>query len=108
MFGRTPQKLARIGEQFGFATTTGPCRPAGTFSSSYPLAGTLADAHRIVAAQKETGRRAFVDMFSRFSPADQHLRQAVADQRHGPLQVLEIRTRTALLWEMRDPPPSIG
>ncbi len=39
------------------------------------------DAHRIVAAQQASGCRAFVDMFSRFSPANQHLRQAVADQR---------------------------
>jgi predicted dehydrogenase len=38
-------------------------------------------------------------MFSRFSPANQQLRQAVADQRHGPLQALEIEGRTALLWE---------
>jgi len=38
-------------------------------------------------------------MFSRFSPANQYLRQAVAEQRYGPLQVLEIEGRTALLWE---------
>jgi predicted dehydrogenase len=37
-------------------------------------------------------------MFSRFSPANQHLRQAVADQRYGSLRVLEIEGRTALLW----------
>jgi predicted dehydrogenase len=37
-------------------------------------------------------------MFSRFSPASQQLRQAVAGQRYGPLQVLEIEGRTALLW----------
>jgi hypothetical protein len=36
-------------------------------------------------------------MFSSFSPANQHLRQAVADQRYGPLKVLEIEDRTALL-----------
>ena len=34
-----------------------------------PLAGMLDDARRIIAAQQATGRRAFVDMFSRFSPA---------------------------------------
>ena len=130
VFGRTPQKLASIGEQFGFATTTDLdtlladasvdlvdiCLPTGLHAEvairamqagrdvliELPLADTLADAHRIVATQQDTGRRAFVDMFSRFSPADQHLRQAVADQRHGPLQVLEIETRTALLWEGYD------
>jgi len=37
-------------------------------------------------------------MFSRFSPANQQLRQAVAEQRYGPLTVLEIEGRTALLW----------
>ncbi len=41
-------------------------------------------------------------MFSRFSPANQHLRQAVADQRYGPLMALEIEGRTALLWEGYD------
>jgi predicted dehydrogenase len=67
-----------------------------------PLATTMEDAHRVVAVQHATGRRAFVDMFSRFSPASQHLRQAVADQRYGPLQVLEIEGRTALLWDGYD------
>ena len=55
-----------------------------------PLAGTLDDARRIIAAQHATCRRAFVDMFSRFSPASRHLREAAAGQRYGPLQVLEI------------------
>ena len=63
-----------------------------------PLARTLDDAHRIVTNQQVTGRRAFVDMFSRFSPANQYLRQAVADQRYGQLKALEIEGRTALLW----------
>jgi predicted dehydrogenase len=67
-----------------------------------PLAATLEEAHGIVAAQRATGCRAFVDMFSRFSPANQQLRQAVADQRYGPLRVLEIEGRTALLWEGYD------
>jgi hypothetical protein len=41
-------------------------------------------------------------MFSRFSPANQHLRQVAADQRYGQLKVLEIEGRTALLWEGYD------
>src|SRR5262249_27525195 len=125
-FGRDPQKLATISGQFGFATTTDLdaliadpsvdlvdiCLPTRLHAEvavramragkdvliEPPLATTLEDAHRVVAAQQATGRRAFVDMFSRFSPANQHLRQAVAEQRHGPLQVLEIEGRTALLW----------
>ncbi len=130
VFGRTPQKLATISGQFGFATTTDLdglitdasvdlvdiCLPTRLHAEvaaaamqagrdvliELPLATTTEDAHRIVAAQQATGRRAFVDMFSRFSPASQHLRQAVADQRYGPLQVLEIEGRTALLWDGYD------
>src|SRR5215472_15126825 len=126
VFGRTPGKLAAISGQFGFATTTGLdaliadpsvdlvdiCLPTALHAGvavramqagqdvliELPLAATLDDAHRIIAAQRATGRRAFVDMFSRFSPANQQLRQAVADQRYGPLRVLEIEGRTALLW----------
>ena len=63
-----------------------------------PLAATLEDARRIVAAEQATGPQAFVDMFSRFSPATQQQRQAAADQQYGPLTVLEIEGRTALLW----------
>ena len=130
VFGRTPQKLAKISDQFGFATTTDLdglitdpsvdlldiCLPTRLHAEiavrameagkdvliELPLAGTLEDAHRIIAAQQATGRKAFVDMFSRFSPAGQQLREAVADQRHGPLRVLEIEGRTALLWEGYD------
>jgi predicted dehydrogenase len=130
VFGRTPQKLAKVSGQFGFATTTDLdaviadasvdlvdiCLPTGLHAEvamramqagrdvliELPLAGTLEDAHRIIAAQQATGRKVFVDMFSRFSPAGQQLRRAVAGQRYGPLQVLEIEGRTALLWEGYD------
>jgi predicted dehydrogenase len=126
VFGRTAAKLAKIGGQFGFATTTDLealladpsvdlvdiCLPTRLHADvairsmqagrdvliELPLATTLADARRIIAAQQATGRQAFVDMFSRFSPANQQLRQAAADQRYGPLRVLEIEGRTALLW----------
>jgi predicted dehydrogenase len=130
VFGRTPQKLATISDQFGFVTTTDLdaviteasvdlvdiCLPTRLHADvavramqagkdvliELPLATTLEDARRIIAAQQATGRKAFVDMFSRFSPANQHLRQAVAEQRHGPLQVLDVEGRTALLWEGYD------
>jgi hypothetical protein len=55
-------------------------------------------ADRIVATQRATGRLAFVDMFSRFSPANERLTEAVADQRYGPLLALEVDGRTAQLW----------
>ena len=130
VFGRTPGKLVKIAGQFGFATTTDLdaliadpsvdlvdiCLPTRLHAEvavramqagrdvliELPLASTLDDARRIIGALQASGRRAFVDMFSRFSPANQHLRQAVADQRHGPLKVLEIEGRSALLWEGYD------
>jgi predicted dehydrogenase len=126
VFGRTPEKLTTIADQFGFATTTDlaavlsdasvdlvdVCLPTRLHADvavramqagrdvliELPLAATLADAHRIVAGQWATGRRAFVDMFGRFSPANRRLREAVADHRHGDLKMLEIEGRTALLW----------
>jgi predicted dehydrogenase len=126
VFGRTPQKLAKISADFGFATTTDLdgliadrsvdlvdiCLPTPLHADvaeramraghdvliELPLASTLEDAQRIVTTHQATGVRAFVDMFSRFSPANHHLRQACADQRHGALLTLEIDGRTALLW----------
>jgi predicted dehydrogenase len=88
VFGRTPEKLARMSDQFRFATTTDLdaviadgsvdlvdiCLPTRLHAEiavaamqagkdvlvELPLATTLEDAHRIVAAQQATGRRAFV------------------------------------------------
>ena len=130
VFGRSPQKLAKINDQFGFATTTDLdavitdpsvdlvdiCLPTKVHAEVAVRAMQAGKGcarrnaachhargrHRIVAAQQASGRRAFVDLFSRFSPANQHLRQAVADQRHGPLKVLKIEGRTTLLWEGYD------
>ena len=124
--GRTPEKLEKISDQFGFATSTDLdalitdasidlvdiCLPTRLHADvavramqaghdvliELPLATTLEDAHRIVATQRATGRRAFVDMFSRFSPANHYLHEAVADQRYGPLTFLEVEGRSALLW----------
>src|SRR6516164_5771101 len=102
VFGRTPEKLAKISDQFGFATSTDldavisdgsvdlvdVCLPTAVHAEvavaamqagqdvliELPLAATLEDARRVVAAQQATGRMAFVDMFSRFSPAAKLLR----------------------------------
>ena len=130
VFGRTPEKLAQIRDDFGFATSTDLdavlndgsvdlidiCLPTRLHADvavqalhagkdvliELPLADTLDDAARIVAAQQASGRHAFVDMFSRFNPANQRLREAVVDQRYGPLKVLEIEGRTALVWSGYD------
>ncbi|NIK58877.1 Gfo/Idh/MocA family protein [Kribbella shirazensis] len=126
VFGRTPEKLTMIGEQFGFTTTTDLssvitddsmdlidiCLPTRLHADvavqamqagqdvliELPLAANLGDARRIIEVQQATGRRAFVDMFSRFTPAHQWLRDAVTDRRYGSLMLLESEGRTALLW----------
>jgi predicted dehydrogenase len=124
------QKLATIRDQFGFATTTDldavitdpsadlvdislPTRLHADVAVramqtghdvliELPLATTLADAHRVVAAQRATGQKGVRGHVLPVQPRSQHLRQAVAEQRYGPLQVLEIEGRTALLWEGYD------
>jgi predicted dehydrogenase len=96
VFGRTPEKLAKISDQFGFATSTDLdavitdpsvdlidiCLPTRLHAEvavaamqagqdvliELPLAATLQDARRIIEAQQATGRRAFVDMFSGSAP----------------------------------------
>jgi predicted dehydrogenase len=106
-----------ISEQFGFTTTTDLgsvmtddsmdlidiCLPSRLHADvavqamqtgqdvliELPLTTTLDDARRIVEVQQATGRRAFVDMFSRFTPAHQWLRDAVTDQRYGSLMLIE-------------------
>ncbi|MEC4017106.1 Gfo/Idh/MocA family protein [Streptomyces sp. H27-D2] len=127
VFGRTPEKLKNIADKFGFATTTDldalitdpsvdlvdVCLPTPLHADvavrvmeagkdvlvELPLATTLDDAQRVIDTATATGRHAFVDMFSRFSPANEHLHQAVADQRYGRLKHLEVEGRTALMWE---------
>jgi predicted dehydrogenase len=127
VFGRTPAKLDRFAEQFGFATTVDiddiygdraidlvdVCLPTPVHADyvvralqagkdvlcELPLASTIADARRIVDAEQATGRQVFVDMFSRFDPGVEFLQGAVADGRYGALKTLFWATRTALLWE---------
>jgi UDP-N-acetylglucosamine 3-dehydrogenase len=93
----------KINDQLGFATTTDLdaliadgsvdlediCPPTRVHAEvairamqsgrdvliEFPLASTLEDAQHIVDAQQATGRRAFVDMFSGFSPHNQQLQR---------------------------------
>jgi predicted dehydrogenase len=130
VFGRTPTKLRRFAEQFGFATTTDiahiygdpavdlvdVCLPTSVHADhvvraveagkdvlcELPLASTMADARRIVEVQDATGRQVFVDMFSRFDPGVEFLQGVVADGGYGALKTLRWATRTALLWEGYD------
>ncbi|WP_411127823.1 Gfo/Idh/MocA family protein [Streptomyces sp. x-19] len=130
VFGRTPAKLQPIAEQFGFTTTTDldeiygdqdiglvdVCLPTPFHADhavrameagkdvlcELPLATSMEDAHRVVEAQRATGRQAFVDLFARFSPVNEYLLKAIADGTYGPLRTWESEVRTALLWEGYD------
>lgn len=126
VFGRTQAKLEDVQQKFGFSTTTGldglyddpsidlidVCLPTSLHAEhvlrglaagkhvlcELPLALTVADAQRVVDAAAASNRQVFVDMFSRFSPTDRLLLEAVAEKTYGRLQVLEMEGRTALLW----------
>lgn len=126
MFGRTQAKLEDVRERFGFPITTDLdglyddpsidlidiCLPTALHAEhvlrglaagkhvlcELPLALTMADAQRVVDAAAGTDRQVFVDMSGRFSPADRVLREAIAEETYGRLQVLEMEVRSALLW----------
>lgn len=127
VFGRTPAKLRPFADEFGYATTTDlasiyddpavnlvdVCLPTALHAEhvlralhagkhvlcELPLAATMADARRIVAAHAASHRQVFVDMFGRFDPATGFLHSAIADGRYGRLRTLSIELRSALLWE---------
>jgi predicted dehydrogenase len=127
VFGRTPAKLQAFAEEFGYATTTevasiyddpavelvDVCLPTPVHAEhvlralgagkqvlcELPLATTMDDARRIVAAQAASDRQVFVDMFGRFDPATEFLHAAITEGRYGTLKALTVELRSALLWE---------
>jgi predicted dehydrogenase len=127
VFGRTPEKLTKICDEFGFATTTDidtiyddpevdlvdVCLPTPLHADhavravqagkhvlcELPLASTMADAQRVVDAAAACDRQVFVDMFGRFDPASQFLHDSITAGTYGSLKTLHFATRTALLWE---------
>ena len=127
VFGRTPAKLEAFADKFGYATTTDMARvyddpaidlvdvclptPLHTEHAlralaagkhvlcELPLAATMDDARRIVAAQAASDRQVFVDMFGRFDPATEFLNAAIAKGSYGALKTLSMELGTALLWE---------
>jgi len=126
MFGRDPDKTATVAGQFGFAPSTSIdaafddgsvelvdiCLPiplhadyvvraldAGKHALvELPLAGTLADAQRVVEAAERSDKQVFVDMFERFIPANQALLDTVRDGTYGRLEQLTLWNLTAHLW----------
>jgi predicted dehydrogenase len=126
VFGRAPAKLEEIQERFGLRTATDLdglyddpsidlidiCLPTALHAEhvlrglaagkhvlcELPLALTMEDAQRVANAAAASDRQVFVDMYGRFTPSRQPLFAAAADGQYGPLQSLEIESRSALLW----------
>ena len=126
MFGRDPDKTAKVAGQFGFAACTDIdnafdddsfdlvdiCLPVALHADhvlralqadkhalvELPLADNLTDAQRVVEAAERSDRQVFVDMFERFIPANRALLDAVRDGTYGRLEQLTLWNLTAHLW----------
>ncbi|MBW5422270.1 gfo/Idh/MocA family oxidoreductase [Streptomyces sp. BG9H] len=126
LFGRDADKTARVAGQFGFAADTDldaaftdpsfdlvdVCLPIPLHApmvlraleagkhvlTELPMAGSLEEGRRIVAAAESSDRHVFVDMFERFIPANQALTDAVRDGTYGRLQELTCWNAVTLLW----------
>ncbi len=126
MFGRDPQKTAKVAGQFGFASSTDMdsafedasfdlvdiCLPIPLHAQhvlraldadkhvlvELPLADNMDDAKRVAEAAAHSGKHVFVDMFERFIPANQALFDAVRENTYGRLEQLTLWNLTAHLW----------
>ncbi|MEV4872227.1 Gfo/Idh/MocA family protein [Streptomyces syringium] len=127
MFGRDADKTAQAAGQFGFAAGTDldaaftdpsfdlvdVCLPIALHApmvlraleagkhvlTELPMAGSLEEGRRIMAAAESSDRHVFVDMFERFIPANQALSDALGEGTYGRLQEL-----TWARGPRRDPP----
>lgn len=126
MFGRDADKTARTAGQFGFAASTDLdtaftdpsfdlvdiCLPIPLHTpmalraleagkhvlTELPMAATLEEGRKLVAAAGASDRHVFVDMFERFIPANQVLADAVREGTYGRLRELTVWSATAPLW----------
>ncbi len=63
-----------------------------------PVCPTLKEAEQLAEAARQTGKRVFVDLFSRFSPAHRFLREKLASGEYGRLLSLQVVNRCAPVW----------
>ncbi|MEU7202568.1 Gfo/Idh/MocA family oxidoreductase [Streptomyces sp. NPDC045470] len=126
MFGRDAAKTAEVAGRFGFTASTDPeaaftdasfdlvdlCLPIALHTpmalraleagkhvlSELPMAATLEEGRRLVAAAEAGDRHVFVDMFERFLPANQALADAVRENTYGRLRELTCWSAMAPLW----------
>ncbi|MFJ6697966.1 Gfo/Idh/MocA family protein [Streptomyces sp. NPDC091272] len=126
MFGRDPDRTAKVAEQFGFTACTDLdtafsdasfdlvdlCLPTPLHTpmalralsegkhvlTELPMAVSMAEGRSLVAAAEESDRHVFVDMFERFVPANRVLDDAVRDGTYGRLEELTCWSATAPLW----------
>ncbi|MFJ4878935.1 Gfo/Idh/MocA family protein [Streptomyces sp. NPDC088745] len=130
MFGRDPDKTARVAGQFGFASSTDLdsafdddsfglvdlCLPIPLHTpmalralaagkhvlTELPMAVSMKEGRSLVAAAEASDRHAFVNMFERFVPANQVLDDAVREGAYGRLEELTCWSATAPLWPGAD------
>nr|WP_206314572.1 Gfo/Idh/MocA family oxidoreductase [Streptomyces coryli] len=125
MFGRDPEKTARVAGEFGCEAATDYdrafeedfdlvdiCLPVPLHAEyalraldagkhalvELPLAGGLDEARQVAEAAGRGGKQVFVDMFERFIPANRALFDAVRAGTYGRLEQLSLWNRTAPLW----------
>lgn len=63
-----------------------------------PVCLTLEEAEQLAQAARRTGRRVFVDLFSRFAPAHRFLREKITSGEYGHLLSLQVVNRCAPVW----------
>ncbi|MEV4869874.1 Gfo/Idh/MocA family protein [Streptomyces syringium] len=126
MFGRDPDKTAKVAGQFGFAASTDLdtaftdpsfdlvdiCLPIPLHTpmalraleagkhvlTELPMAATLEEGRQLVSAAEASDRQVFVDMFERFIPANRVLADTVHDGTYGRLRELTVWSAMAPLW----------
>lgn len=63
-----------------------------------PVCPTLEEAEQLAQAARRTGRRVFVDLFSRFAPAHRFLREKIKSGEYRCLLSLQVVNRCAPVW----------
>lgn len=126
LFGRNPDRLNQLKERFQITVTdrmeeiiTDPaidlvdvCLPSELHREAViaalrhgkdvfcetPVSFTLEDAAAMQEAARQTGRRLFINLFIKFTPEYQYIRQAIRQNSYGALKFLRVKRKTAPLW----------
>lgn len=126
IFGRNPEKLKELEKEHQVQGTTNIndiledpsidfvdiCLPTSEHMHSIlealkagkhvycetPLCYSREEARVILEAEKKYGKRIFVDLFVKFTPEYQFIRQAIINNTYGALKAISIIRNTAAIW----------